>query len=178
VPVSWIRETPISAAKPHYFEEFLVTFSNTTPLFAFAAIEAFDLLQAVHGQLHIVQSVVDECEAGGPITVPDLHNLDWISIIPAPVQPDPRFYMLDAGERDTISSALSYANARVLIDERLGRNLAEYHGLDVVGSLGTLLKAHQLKLIPHFLPVVRELQAKGFHYHEPLVQRLGKLAGE
>jgi predicted nucleic acid-binding protein len=164
--------------RPRFFEEFLVTFSNTTPLFAFSALGAFDLLQAVHSHLHIVESVVEECEVGGPIAVPDLRNLGWVTIEPAPFHPDPRFYMLDAGERDTISAALSHASSRVLIDERLGRNLAEYHGLDVVGSLGTLLKAHQLELIPHFLPVVRELQAKGFHYHEPLVQRLGKLAGE
>lgn len=123
-------------------------------------------------ELHVSE---EECEVGGPIAVPDLRNLGWVTIEPAPFHPDPRFYMLDAGERDTISAALSHASSRVLIDERLGRNLAEYHGLDVVGSL---LKAHQLKLIPHFLPVVRELQAKGFHYHEPLVQRLGKLAGE
>ena len=86
--------------------------------------------------------------------------------------------MLDAGERDTISTALSRENSRVLIDERLGRNMAEYHGLAVVGSLGTLLKAHQLRLIPDFLDTVRELQAKGFHYHEPLVQRLGAIAAQ
>jgi len=155
-----------------------VTFSNTPPLFAFSAIGSFDLLQAVHGQLHIVETVVKECKVGGPIAVPDLRTLGWITIEPAPAHPDPRFYMLDAGERDTISAALSHNNCSVLIDERLGRNLAEYHGLSVVGSLGTLLKAHQLKLIPHFLPIVRKLQAKGFHYHEPLVLRLAELAGE
>ena len=155
-----------------------MTFSNTTPLFAFSALGAFDLLRMVHGHLHIVETVVHECEVGGPITVPDLRALGWITVQPAPIIPDTRFYMLDAGERDTITSALEYVNSRVLIDERLGRNLAEYHGLNVVGSLGTLLKAHQLKLIPYFLPVVRELQAKGFHYHEPLVQRLAKIAGE
>lgn len=178
MPVSWIRARRISVVKPLSFERLPVTFSNTTPLFAFAAAGAFDLLQAVHGHLHIVQTVVDECEVGGPIAVPDLHTLGWITIEPAPVHPDPRFYMLDAGERDTISTALSHKNCRVLIDEPLGRNLAEYHGLDVVGSLGTLLKAHQLKLINQFLPIVRELQAKGFHYHELLVRRLAKLAGE
>ena len=138
-----------------------MTFSNTTPLFAFSALGAFDLLRMVHSHLHIVETVVHECEVGGPITVPDLRALGWITVQPAP-----------------ITSALEYVNSRVLIDERLGRNLAEYHGLNVVGSLGTLLKAHQLKLIPYFLPVVRELQAKGFHYHEPLVQRLAKIAGE
>jgi len=153
--------------KPHCFELLLLTFSNTTPLFAFSALGAFDLLRAVHGHLHIVETVVDECEIGGPIAVPDLRTLGWITIQPAPTYPDPRFYMLDAGERDTISTALFHANSRILIDERLGRNLAEYHGLRVVGTLGTLLTAHQMKLISNFLPVVHELQAKGFHYHDP-----------
>ena len=178
MPVYWIKAKPIFAVKHHCFKGLIVTFSNTTPLFTFSALGAFDLLRIVHGHLHIVETVVAECEVGGPINVPDLRTLSWITIEPAPLYPDPRFYMLDAGERDTISAALSQVNSRVLIDERLGRNLAEYHGLDVVGSLGTLLKAHQLKKIPHFLPVVRTLQAKGFHYHEPLVQRLAKLAGE
>lgn len=155
-----------------------MTFSNTTPLFAFSALGAFDILRVVHGHLYIVETVVEECEVGGPIAVPDLRALEWITIQSAPVSPDTRFHMLDAGERDTISAALNHAKSRVLIDERLGRNLAEYHGLDVVGSLGTLLKAHQLQRIPYFLPAVRELQSKGFHYHEPLVKRLATLAGE
>jgi len=153
-----------------------VIFSNTTPLFAFSAIGAFHLLKQVHEHLHIVETVVNECEAGGPIAVPNLRSLDWITILPAPSRPDERFYMLDAGESDTISAALACAGSRVLIDERLGRNLAEYHGLAVVGTLGTLLKANQLKLIPRFLPVVRNLQAEGFHYHEKLVQRLAAIA--
>ncbi len=65
-----------------------------------------------------------------------------------------------------------------MIDERLGRNLAEYHGLAVVGSLGTLLKAKQLGLIPEFLPLVRQLQVCGFRYHEPLVMRLAARIAE
>ena len=86
--------------------------------------------------------------------------------------------MLDAGERDTISAALEHRGARVLIDERLGRNLAEYYGLSVVGTLGTLLKARQLGLIPEFLPLVRELQSAGFRYHEPLILRLAAMIEE
>lgn len=31
----------------------------------------------------------------------------------------------------------------VIIDEKLGRNIAEYLGLDVTGALGVLLKAKQ-----------------------------------
>jgi len=155
-----------------------VIISNTTPLFAFAALGRFDLLEKVHRQIVVVETVVQECEAGGPIIIPDLRALPWIQIVPAPSRADERFYMLDAGERDTLSIALEKGASRVLIDERLGRNFAEYHGLAVVGSLGTLLKARQHGLIPAFLPLVRELPASGFRYHEPLVMRLAALVGE
>ena len=178
MPACSIRERRISDAKLHCSDSFLVTFSNTTPLFAFAALGRFELLEQVHRKLWIVETVVQECEIGGPIRVPNLRILSWITIHPAPSQPDERFFMLDAGERDTISAALSFQDARVLIDERLGRNLAEYHGLSVVGTLGTLLKARQLRLIPRFLPMVRELQSVGFRYHEPLVLRLAEMINE
>ena len=153
-------------------------FSNTTPLFAFAALGRFDLLQKVHERIFVVETVVRECEVGGPILVPDLRAFPWINILPAPILRDQRFYMLDAGERDTLSVALENAATRVIIDERLGRNPAEYHGLSVVGTLGTLLKARQLDLIPKFLPLVRQLQIDGFHYHRPLVMRLAALVNE
>lgn len=152
--------------------------SNTTPLFAFAALGRFDLLEKVHGQRVVVETVVRECEVGGPIIVPDLHVLPWIQIVPAPPRADGRFFMLDAGERDTLSVALEKGASKVLIDERLGRNIAEYHGLPVVGTLGTLLKARQLGLIRGFLPLVRQLQGAGFRYHERLVLRLAGLANE
>ena len=85
----------------------------------------------------------------------------------------PLFAFAALGRFDLLKGA-----SRVLIDERLGRNFAEYHGLAVVGSLGTLLKARQHGLIPAFLPLVRQLQASGFRYHEPLVMRLAALVGE
>lgn len=152
--------------------------SNTTPLFAFAALGRFDLLEKVHGRIVVVETVVRECEVGGAIIVPDLRALPWFQVLPAPNRADERFYMLDAGERDTLSVALEMGASRVLIDERLGRNLAEYYGLPVVGSLGTLLKAQQLGYIPKFLPLARELQSNGFRYHESLVMRLAGLIGE
>jgi len=155
----------------------VTVFSNTTPLFAFAALDQFELLHEVYGEIHIVEAVVQECTAGGPIIVPSPSKVGWIHVVPS-TTPDPRFYMLDAGERDTLSAALSAKADLVLIDERLGRNLAEYHGLRVVGTLGTLLKAKKMNYISSFLSSVRELQKCGFWYHEPLVARLATLVGE
>ena len=153
-------------------------YSNTTPLLAFAAIERFDILQAVHRQIHVVESVWKECQAGLPIMVPNLMKMDWVCLVDAPQEADGRFLALDAGERDTISEALSDKADLVLIDERLGRNLAEYYGLRVVGTLGTLLKAKKMGVIPEFLPTVRALQDHGFWYAENLVARLANDVGE
>ena len=133
-------------------------YSNTTPLLAFASIARFDILQAVHGQIHVVESVWKECQSGIPIVVPDLAKLDWVCLVGSPRVIDGRFLALDAGERDTISEALSDKADIVLIDERLGRNLAEYYGLRFIGTLGTLLKAKKMGLISEFLPAVRALQ--------------------
>ena len=100
-------------------------YSNTTPLLAFAAIERFDILQAVHGELHVVESVRKECQAGLPVIVPDLEQIQWVRLVASPASADPQFLALDAGERDTISEALRDGADLVLMDERLGRNLAE-----------------------------------------------------
>ena len=81
-------------------------------------------------------------------------------------------------ERDTISEALRDEVDLVLMDERLGRNLAEYYGLRVVGTLGTLLKAKKIGIISEFLPIVRALQEHGFWYSENLVHRLANHVGE
>jgi predicted nucleic acid-binding protein len=153
-------------------------YSNTTPLLAFSAIGRLDLMNRVHGEICIVPSVVAECGAGGVVEVPDLTKLPWIRIEREPAQDESRFFMLDAGERDTLSAALRGGADLVLIDERLGRNLAEFYGLRVAGTLGTLKKAKELGFIPEFLPLVRELQGAGFWYHEDLVRRLAADVGE
>ncbi len=113
----------------------MTIYSNTTPLLAFSAIGRLDLLNKVHGEICVVPSVVSECHVGGIIEVPDLTAIPWILIEPEPPQDDSRFLMLDAGERDTLSAALRDQAGLVLIDERLGRNLAEFHTLRVAGTL-------------------------------------------
>jgi len=153
-------------------------YSNTTPLLAFSAIGRLDLINKVHGEICIVPSVVAECGVGGVVEVPDLTKLPWIRIEREPAQDESRFFMLDAGERDTLSAALRDRADLVLIDERLGRNFAEFYGLRVAGTLGTLKKAKELGFIAEFLPLVRELQGAGFWYHEDLVRRLAAGVGE
>ncbi|MHB9101611.1 MAG: DUF3368 domain-containing protein [Sulfuricella sp.] len=157
----------------------MIVFSNTTPLIALAGINRLDLLHGVFGRIHLAQEVVDECAAGGKILVPELTKLPWVEIVQSthPILPS-LLLDLDMGELHTLDMAKKLRADRVIIDERIGRNLAEYIGLSVIGTLGVLLKAKQLGLIPSFSDAVSAMQENGIHYHPALVEKLIKHAGE
>jgi predicted nucleic acid-binding protein len=57
---------------------------------------------------------------------------------------------LDKGEKHTLDMAQKYQADWVLIDEKFGRNMAEYLGFRVTGTLGILIKAKQQGLISSF----------------------------
>lgn len=154
-------------------------FSNTTPLIALAGVRQLDLLPALFGEIHIVETVIDECAAGGPIAVPNLLNLDWVRVVKvAPANLPGVLLALDRGERDTLTMAQQMGAQRVIIDERIGRNMAELIGLHVVGTLGILLKAKEQGLITSFGETVARMRANGIYYHPALVSKLTALAGE
>ena len=148
-------------------------FSNTTPFIALASIGQLPLLPQLFGSVHVAQSVIDECAEGGRILVPNLHHLNWVIALPDEITPDlPVLFELDRGEKQTLLLALKHPGSRVIIDERLGRNVAEYMGLQVTGTLGVLAKAKATGLIPSFYNAAQEMRAQGIRYSEGLVQRI------
>jgi hypothetical protein len=152
--------------------------SNTTPFIALCAADCLDIFPQVLGHIHVAESVVVECRAGGPIVVPDLAALAWVTVHYMPIETHPRLWMLDVGERDTIELAMKLSAKRVVIDERIGRNIAEYQGLAVTGTLGVLLKARKLCLIKSFTEIVDKMRACGVRYNPDLVARLARSVGE
>jgi predicted nucleic acid-binding protein len=66
----------------------------------------------------------------------------------------------------------------VIIDERLGRRVAEYLGLSVTGTLGVLAKAQSTGLIPSFHEAAQAMRQQGIHYDAGLITRLTQHLGE
>jgi len=157
----------------------MIVFSNTTPIIALSSIQRLDLLPELFGHIHLVNEVVDECEVGGVITVPALRQLNWLTIVEStPITHPSVLLELDKGEKHTLDMAVKHQADWVLIDEKIGRNMAEYLGLSVTGTLGVLLKAKQQGLIPSFLECVTTMQGHGIYYHPDLIKKLLIRIGE
>jgi len=154
-------------------------FSNTTPFIALSSIGRLDLLPTMFGQIHVVDEVIDECATGGMIAVAPLRELHWIVPEQNPQQPAPHVLLeLDKGEKSTLQAALTHRADLVLMDEKIGRNMAEYLGLKVSGTLGVLLKARKAGLIASFRDAAEFMRAQGIFYNLALIDRLAGTVGE
>ena len=67
---------------------------------------------------------------------------------------------------------------RVIIDEKIGRDVAEYLGLEVTGTLGILLKAKQNGWIESFTENAKAMSDQGIHYNKALIKKLAKAIEE
>ncbi len=157
----------------------MIVFSNTTPFIALSCINRLQILPELFGEIHVAASVIVECADGGRIFVPDLAQLRWI------VQEKdsydinlPILFELDRGEKQTIALAMKIPGSIVLIDEKIGRNIAEYVGLQVTGTLGVLGKAKKLGLIPSFKDAAMDMIAQGIRYNRKLIDKICIELGE
>lgn len=157
----------------------MIVFSNTTPIIALSSVQLLDLLPRLFQRIHIVREVIDECAVGGKICLPDLYRLPWIEAVESTLIIHQSVLLeLDKGEKHTLDMARKFNADWVLIDEKIGRNMAEYLGLKIVGTLGVLLKARQLGMIGSFRNIVAEMQKQGIRYHPALVETLAQSIGD
>jgi uncharacterized protein len=155
---------------------------NTSPLIALEACGQMDLLRALHARVSVPQAVQEEFEQGRPdaslgrvaVKLPN-----WIEVMPLR-NPISRLLLahLDVGEAAVISLALELGVARVIIDERRGRMIAQTLGLTVTGTMGILLRAKKLGALQAIKPCFDAMQSYGIWISDRLIASALREAGE
>ena len=116
---------------------------NATPLIALASINQLKLLQQLFDEVIVPNAVYQEVVIGGAkrTGAVELKQADWIQIQAVTVNSplDSLLLGLDAGELEVILLGLAIKPDWVIIDERLGRRVAQGVGLPVKGTVGILL---------------------------------------
>ena len=79
---------------------------------------------------------------------------------------------LDIGEASSIALALELENTMLIIDEIKGRNVARSYNLEIIGTIGILLLAHDKGYIDDFLGTIQKLVDNGFRLSDTLFEKL------
>jgi hypothetical protein len=157
--------------------------SNTSPISSLIIVGEISLLQQIYPKVLIPPAVHSELMRL-PVLQPTmvaLLGVGWLEI-----QPPTNLQLLDIlnqtldpGEAEAITLAVEISADRLLIDERLGRNVATNYGLKLRGILGILIYSKQQGLIPILKPILdRLINQAGFRVSQALCDRTLQEAGE
>jgi uncharacterized protein len=160
----------------------MIVVSNAGPMIALARIDRLDLLQSLYGQLSIPPGVKEEVVdfGQGLAGAVEVDSAEWIEAVDVHNQTAVNLLreQLDAGESQAIVLAIELHATLLLIDEARGRRIAQAQGLNVTGTVGTLVAAKRRGLIEAVTPLLDKLVAAGFYMSGELHRTAQVLAGE
>jgi len=161
----------------------MIIVSNTTPLIGLASIQRFELLKHLFGELYIAQAVYDEAvvagrEAGGAKR--EVSTASWIETVRVKDRLAVEVLLdeLDLGEAETIVLARELDADWVLMDEKKGRRELTQMGLKKIDTVGILLKAKQVGLLPAVRPELEQLRQRGFSISQSVIDAVLRQANE
>jgi predicted nucleic acid-binding protein len=127
------------------------------------------------------EPVLDEIRAKGTddAALRAVQGTSWLTIVQPPPLPTKLGALdLGRGEISVLAWALSRPGAVAILDDQKARLYAESLGIPVIGTLGIILRAKRLGVIPLARPIVQDLIAKGMYLSKPVVEKALALVGE
>lgn len=161
----------------------MIVVSNTTPLIGLATVGQFELLRLFYREIVIAEAVYQEAvvaghEAGGAKR--EVSDAGWIQVraVHDRLAVDVLLDELDLGEAETIVLARELGADWVLMDEKKGRRKLTQLHQPKIGTVGLLLKAKQLGLLPELRPLLEQLRTQGFSISDTVVAAVLQQANE
>jgi predicted nucleic acid-binding protein len=148
--------------------------SNSSPLIALAKIQRLDLLPAIFESVLIPPAVAREIAPSIPVLP------TWLRI-QAPNVPPPASLLrrrLGNGEWEALALAIELNANWIILDDLPARRSAEATGLNVIGTLGTLVTAKRTGLLKSIRPELDALMRTSFFLSPQLYDELLRAAGE
>lgn len=157
----------------------MLVIADTSALVALAACDALSLLDRLFQNVRVPPAVLRECTVPGKPEAERLEDYLRSRVVEVPLKE----YViavagLGHGELEAMALYKRLHADYLLVDDYRARKVARLNRIEVVGSLGILLRAKESGLIPAIRPLLANIQAAGVHYGEQLVSEALRLAGE
>jgi hypothetical protein len=156
---------------------------DSSPLIVLALSGLIPVARQVAGDVLAPAAVFSECtidpEKPGARAIIEAQAEGLIEVRPdaEATWPGGPLPMLDAGDLAALALARTLG-CPVLMDERLGRQIARLHAIPVIGSAGILLAAKARGLVPAVAPILSTWQAWGCFLAPGLLKAVLARAGE
>jgi len=139
--------------------------ADSSALMALENIGEIDILPKLYSRIIVTPEVASEY---GSILPP------WIVIQPPPsnLMQCSDLAVLDPGEASSIALALSSGPALLIIDEKKGRRVAERLNINIIGTIGVLIRAKIAGLIEDPGSLLSRLESVDFRLDERLRSKL------
>jgi len=143
--------------------------ADSTCLISLERIDKIDLLPQMYSQVIIPPQVQKEFGLSFAwLIVKTPQNIGMINSLKL---------IVDDGESEAI--ALAYElGYRLVVDDKQARNIAKRLDIEIIGTVGILVKAKQLGLIDQLLTILEALENKGFYLSQSLKTEALILVGE
>ncbi len=143
----------------------LAPLTDTSCLIALTRIQKLGLLKTLFGSITITPEVAEEYEAKSDAAVQE-----WMDVAAAKNRSIQSQFeiQVDRGEASLIALAKERERPLLILDDRRARKLAEGLGLSVTGTIGVLIQASSVGLIPDLRATLSGLRATGFHFTNKL----------
>jgi hypothetical protein len=157
----------------------MLVVADTSALVALAACDGLPLLDQLFNEVRVPPAVLRECAVPGKPEAERLESylrdrvvvVDLNELVIAVAG-------LGQGELEAMALYKSLHADRLLLDDLRARKVARLNQIEVVGSLGVLLRAKELNLIGEVRSSLVRIQAAGIRYGEQLVEEALRMAGE
>jgi predicted nucleic acid-binding protein len=136
----------------------LISLSNTKSLY---------VLEKVFSEIYITQEIKAEFNEKLP---------KWIKVISVNKEKLIKFSkMLDIGEASAIALAIENPNSTLILDDRKGRKIAQKYNIEIIGTIGLLLKAEKSGAIKDAFPIIMQMINNGFRISSAVLDKLIKI---
>lgn len=153
--------------------------SDSTPIISLSSINKIELLKLLFNQIYIPKAVYKEIKTKKLFGYKEIDS-EWFKVTDIKGGKYLGFLLndLDAGEAEAIVLAKEIEADTLIIDERIGYDIAKSQHIFAIGTLSVLLMAKQKGMIQKVKPTLEEMVQKGRWYSERTCKSFLEKIGE
>jgi len=155
----------------------MILIADSSALIALAVVDKLNILESLFGEVYVPRAVYDEVslQSKGESEKLALYCNDKVIDITSKVNLN---ITLGSGESEAIMLYKEKNADFLLCDDKKAKKFAQNFGVNVIGSLGILLKAKEKKLIVEIHPLIEKLRVSKIFIDDKTFALVLKMAGE